>query len=83
LLTPFVANLIDPAAVPCLKVLVCGGEAMFPEIIARWAGKVNLINAYGPSEAAIVATVNPDVSNESSSGIGYGILPTLNLGCRS
>ncbi|KAL1965991.1 hypothetical protein VTN77DRAFT_4931 [Rasamsonia byssochlamydoides] len=77
LLTPSVANLIDPATVPCLKVLVCGGEAMSPEVIARWTGHVEVINAYGPSEASVVATVNANVSSEKPSCIGYGISPTL------
>jgi amino acid adenylation domain-containing protein/non-ribosomal peptide synthase protein (TIGR01720 family) len=77
LLTPSVANLIDPSSVPHLKVLVCGGEAMSPEIIARWSDQVHLINAYGPSEASVVATINPSVSNESPSCIGYGTQSTL------
>lgn len=77
LLTPSVANLIDPSTVPCLKVLVCGGEAMSPEVIARWAGNVELINAYGPSEASVIATLNTNVSSENPSCIGYGISPTL------
>jgi amino acid adenylation domain-containing protein/non-ribosomal peptide synthase protein (TIGR01720 family) len=77
LLTSSVANLIDPVSVPSLKVLVCGGEAMSPEVIAKWADKVHLINAYGPSEASVVAVVNPDVSKDSPNNIGYGIQPTI------
>lgn len=76
LLTSSVANLIDPESVPSLKVLVCGGEAMSPEVIAKWSEKVHLINAYGPSEASVVAVVNPYVSNEAPTNIGYGIQPT-------
>lgn len=76
LLTSSVANLIDPESVPSLKVLVCGGEAMSPEVIAKWSDKVHLINAYGPSEASVVAVVNPDVSNNAPNNIGYGIQPT-------
>lgn len=76
LLTSSVANLIDPTTVPSLKVLVCGGEAMSPEVIAKWSDKVHLINAYGPSEASVVAVVNPDVSNDAPNNIGYGIQPT-------
>ncbi|EED16046.1 nonribosomal peptide synthase, putative [Talaromyces stipitatus ATCC 10500] len=76
LLTSSVANLIDPASVPSLKVLVCGGEAMSPEVIAKWSDKVHLINAYGPSEASVVAVVNPDVTKDAPNNIGYGIQPT-------
>lgn len=76
LLTSSVANLIDPVSVPSLKVLVCGGETMSPEVVAKWSDKVHLINAYGPSEASVVAVVNPDVSNKTPNNIGYGIQPT-------
>ena len=57
-LTPSVASTIEPATVPDLKVLVLGGEAMTTEHIAKWAEKVRLINAYGPSECSVVATVS-------------------------
>lgn len=65
-LTPSVANLIDPRAV-CpvpLKTLVCGGEAMLTETVARWADHVELMNGYGPTEACVLAVVNPAVSAE-------------------
>ncbi|QGA19993.1 hypothetical protein EYB26_007693 [Talaromyces marneffei] len=75
-LTPSVANLIDPVSVPSLKVLASGGEAMSPEVISKWSNKVHLINAYGPSEASVVALYNPDVSNNAPNNIGYGIQPT-------
>ncbi|KAH8701118.1 putative nonribosomal peptide synthase [Talaromyces proteolyticus] len=77
LLTPSVANLIDPSTVPCLKVLACGGEAMSPETISKWTGNVELVNAYGPTEASVVALVNPNVSNDTPSNIGCGTQPTL------
>ncbi|KAJ9404992.1 hypothetical protein DTO045G8_7318 [Paecilomyces variotii] len=77
LLTPSVAKIIDPATVPCLKVLVCGGEAMTSDVITRWGDFVKLINAYGPTEAAVVSTVNATVTPESSSHcIGRGIAST-------
>ncbi|KAK2746937.1 NRPS [Myotisia sp. PD_48] len=78
LLTPSVANIVDPDAVPCLETLVCGGEAMSPEVISKWADKVRLVNAYGPSESSVVAAVNPKVSLERNpSCIGHGVQATL------
>jgi acyl-CoA synthetase (AMP-forming)/AMP-acid ligase II len=73
-LTPSVANLLDPDAVSAtLRTLVCGGEAMHPETIARWADRVELINGYGPTEACVLSVVNPLVSIErDSSVIGFG-----------
>ncbi|KAL8941315.1 MAG: hypothetical protein Q9211_001867 [Gyalolechia sp. 1 TL-2023] len=71
-LTPSVANLIEPAAVPSLKTLVCGGEAMSKENVLKWADALTLINGYGPTEAAVISIVNPNTSKEKdSSNIGY------------
>jgi len=50
-LTPSVANIFDPASVPSLKTLVCGGEAMSLENVVKWAPHVQLVNGYGPTEA--------------------------------
>lgn len=71
-LTPSVANLIEPAAVPSLKTLVCGGEAMSKENVLKWADSLTLVNGYGPTEAAVIAVVNSNTSQEKdSSNIGY------------
>ena len=43
-LTPSVANLIEPTAVPSLEVLVCGGEALSLENVVTWASHVTLVN---------------------------------------
>ena len=48
-LTPSVANLIEPSAVPGLEVLICGGEAMSRENVLKWAPHLMLVNAYGKS----------------------------------
>lgn len=71
-LTPSVANLIDPARVPSLKVLVCGGEAMSKENVIKWADRVSLVNGYGPTEAAVICVANGHVSRDKDpSNIGY------------
>ncbi|KAL8760972.1 MAG: hypothetical protein Q9184_002869 [Pyrenodesmia sp. 2 TL-2023] len=71
-LTPSVANLIEPAAVPSLKTLVCGGEAMSKENILKWADSLTLINGYGPTEAAVISVVNGNTSQQKdSTNIGY------------
>lgn len=78
LLTPSVANVIDPSTVPCVEVLVCGGEAMSPEVITKWANSMKIVNAYGPTEASVVATINPSVSlRRNPSCIGHGISATF------
>ncbi|KAL2670220.1 hypothetical protein Neosp_014687 [[Neocosmospora] mangrovei] len=74
LLTPSVAQLIQPSLVPELKTLVLGGEAMSSAHISSWAPSVQLMNAYGPSESSVVAAVNPAVTLESGpSNIGRAV----------
>ncbi|KAF5658676.1 non-ribosomal peptide synthetase [Fusarium heterosporum] len=74
LLTPSVAQLLRPSLVPGLQTLVLGGEAMSSAHIASWSSSVQLMNAYGPSETAVVATVNPSVTLASDpSNIGRAV----------
>lgn len=54
-LTPSVISLLRPEEVPNLHTLVLGGEAVTPEIADVWAGRLQLINGYGPAEATICA----------------------------
>lgn len=71
-LTPSVANLIEPDAVPSLKVLVCGGEAMSQDNVSKWADRVSLVNGYGPTEAAVISVANPKVTRETNpTNIGF------------
>ncbi|KAF3490821.1 nonribosomal peptide synthase [Arthroderma uncinatum] len=77
-LTSSVANIIDPDTTPSLETLVCGGEALSREVISKWANKVRLVNAYGPTETSVVATANSKISSEKSTpSIGRGIQSTL------
>ena len=83
LLTPSVANVLEPETAPSLQVLVTGGEAMQPRHIAKWRGKTSLVNAYGPSECAVIATTSIKVDesgtllDENPAVIGSAV------GCRS
>ena len=79
LLTPSVANVLRPESVPSLKVLVTGGEAMQPKHIAKWQGKTSLVNAYGPSECAVIASASIKVNerrcvvNDEPAVIGHAV----------
>ncbi|KAJ5576610.1 hypothetical protein N7535_003536 [Penicillium sp. DV-2018c] len=53
---PAIVNTLDPKTVPTLKVITTGGEKMPANHIDRWGDRC-VINAYGPSEATVVATV--------------------------
>jgi non-ribosomal peptide synthase protein (TIGR01720 family) len=62
LLTPSFVQLIQPSSIPKLRTLVLGGEAMSQSHISTWAAHLTTINAYGPTEAAVVATANSHIS---------------------
>ncbi|KAJ5918139.1 Nonribosomal peptide synthetases (NRPS) [Penicillium verhagenii] len=72
-LTPSVARLVDPDAVPGLKVLKLGGELSSVSDVARWAPKLKLVNVYGPSECLLIAiNVLTEGSDPRTIGKGHG-----------
>jgi amino acid adenylation domain-containing protein len=72
-LTPSVANVISsPEVVPTLKTFASGAEALTPETITKWSSGLQLLNAYGPTEGAVVAVANDRVASQrDSSNIGH------------
>ncbi|KAJ8603965.1 hypothetical protein MRB53_041984 [Persea americana] len=72
-LTPSVLATIDPTSVPSLQIICCGGEAPTTDLVRRWQGHVQLVNAYGPTEATIVCISNLDLSrSHNARNIGCG-----------
>ncbi|MFC4128544.1 amino acid adenylation domain-containing protein [Nocardia rhizosphaerae] len=53
---------VDPAGVSSLAHVLVGGEALPPELLARWAPGRNFYNVYGPTETTIV-TLMPQAMN--------------------
>jgi non-ribosomal peptide synthetase component F len=67
-LTPTVARLVHPDAVPSLKTLVLGGEAVSEADINKWAHRLNLISGYGPTECSMCSTFGLIRQGETSKG---------------
>ncbi|TCP59048.1 amino acid adenylation domain-containing protein [Tumebacillus sp. BK434] len=70
-LTPAVLALLPEHDLPSLLTVVSAGEVCPAELAARWIGAGHtFINAYGPTEATIEATVsvNPDTSRAPDIG---------------
>ncbi|PWY87430.1 nonribosomal peptide synthase [Aspergillus heteromorphus CBS 117.55] len=65
-LTPSVLKVLSPDQLPRLKTLVLGGEAMSESDMMTWAGRVQLMNGYGPSECSVAATANTKLDPHSS-----------------
>ncbi|MFS8184446.1 amino acid adenylation domain-containing protein [Pseudovibrio denitrificans] len=57
-LPPSLVSRMDPSDYPSLETLVVAGEAMPWTIMERWSDHVNLINAYGPTENTVWATLH-------------------------
>ena len=66
-LTPTVAALVDPSAVPSVQFLVTAGEAVTDIVHSRWAGR-GLNQGYGPSETTNICSVNTNVSPDDALG---------------
>ncbi|MEV1025579.1 amino acid adenylation domain-containing protein [Streptomyces sp. NPDC050264] len=69
LLPPSVAAALPDAELPALRTLVCGGEALPAEVVARFGAGRRVFNAYGPTEISIVATTG-DVTGSATPDIG-------------
>ncbi|MEU3736341.1 non-ribosomal peptide synthase/polyketide synthase [Streptomyces sp. NPDC032198] len=71
----FVATL-DPERVPTLRGLITGGEACPPEVTARWSAGRRMLNAYGPTESTVCATLSAPLTGAVSAPIGRPIANT-------
>jgi natural product biosynthesis luciferase-like monooxygenase protein/amino acid adenylation domain-containing protein len=59
--TPTALAMLEPGALPSLAVVASVGEACTPALAARWKPGRRFLDAYGPTEVSICATVDPDV----------------------
>ncbi|KAJ5380126.1 uncharacterized protein N7496_002554 [Penicillium cataractarum] len=72
-ITPSVAKLMQPSAIPTVRHMVSCGEAMTSNMIAEWADSLQLINAYGPSEATTISSIQTDCTAKTCpTNIGKG-----------
>lgn len=72
-LPPSLVSLL-PAELPIsLSTLIVAGERCSKQVIANWAGRTRLINAYGPSEATVATTIKLCNPETSPANIGQAI----------
>ena len=54
---PTVLSSLPDALLPSMKTIVSAGEACSAEIIERWGANNRFLNAYGPTEVTVCATI--------------------------
>ncbi|MBH5143900.1 amino acid adenylation domain-containing protein, partial [Rhodococcus erythropolis] len=74
--TPAALASVDPIGLDELRVVVVGGEACSPSLIAAWALELpdgrrrEFFNAYGPTEATVATNISTALTSEDSVTIG-------------
>ncbi|MGW9412345.1 amino acid adenylation domain-containing protein, partial [Streptomyces diastaticus] len=65
----------DAPHLPHLAVLATGGEALTPALVQRWAPGHRLLNAYGPTEITVAASISTplDTRREGTPPIGQPV----------
>ncbi|MFF4097585.1 amino acid adenylation domain-containing protein, partial [Streptomyces sp. NPDC001834] len=58
LIPPTVLGTMPAGDLPDLRVVATGGEACGPDLVARWAPGRIMVNAYGPTEVTIAASMS-------------------------
>ncbi|WP_327143615.1 non-ribosomal peptide synthetase [Nocardia sp. NBC_01327] len=76
--TPAVLACTDPADLPGLSVVLTGGEACPPAVASAWGAAHRLLNAYGPTEATVIATMSRALDGDHAITIGE---PVVGMRC--
>ncbi|MFI1916417.1 amino acid adenylation domain-containing protein [Nocardia sp. NPDC020380] len=61
---------VDPTGVTALRHVLVGGEALPPDLVARWAPGRRLYNVYGPTETTIVTVISQPMTPGGQITIG-------------
>ncbi|HEY0737636.1 MAG TPA: amino acid adenylation domain-containing protein, partial [Herpetosiphonaceae bacterium] len=75
-LPPSALAVLTDEAVPALRTLVVAGESCSPALAERWAAGRRFVNAYGPTEATVCATVAEAYTGGQHLTIGHPISNT-------
>ncbi|WP_435875578.1 amino acid adenylation domain-containing protein, partial [Nonomuraea fuscirosea] len=70
LVPPSLLGVMGTAELAGVRTLVAGGEALGADLVARWGEGRRLVNAYGPTEVTVCATLTDDLSAGRTVTIG-------------
>lgn len=71
IMTPTLADMVDPESAPTLDTLVLVGEAISLQTFSVWNSHTRLVNGWGPSECAVGASHNSRLQATDLGNIGY------------
>ncbi|MEU8365332.1 amino acid adenylation domain-containing protein [Nonomuraea sp. NPDC048882] len=60
LVPPSSLSVLTPSDLAGVRTLVAGGEALGPELVARWGPGRRLVNAYGPTEVTVCSAMTDE-----------------------
>ncbi|MET7329827.1 amino acid adenylation domain-containing protein [Nonomuraea sp. NPDC005650] len=70
LVPPSSLSVLAPADLAGIRTLVAGGEALGPELVARWGVGRRLVNAYGPTEVTVCSAMTDEPMSGDEVSIG-------------
>ena len=70
---PSVLEVLDGERLPTLHTVISAGERCPRELVRRWSTGRRFLNAYGPTEGSVCATISDPLDGESEPPIGRAI----------
>ena len=72
-LPPAVLAVMPEGSLACVRYLIVAGEAVSPALVERWHRGHHMINAYGPTEATVLASMTAPMAGVHDLSIGKPI----------
>ena len=75
-LPPSILAVLPATELPALRLIGGGGEACPPDLVTRWGQGRRFVNAYGPAETTIMATITDCKADGTKPSIGRPVANT-------